>query len=496
MDLLWSHHFFGLGRMKIDLARIFATALARRVAFVIVAALLAALGFSGKAHAATYAYPDQGSAYAGCMAQGASMYPYDLTGGTTERRFADCLLSGSGYFVRYRNCPKGGTGTTGCGQPGSTSEYHSWTAGQTCASRPSQTSTRLPLGGSTQCINGCMYSYALNADDETSTRSTNGAVCNNTKDNCGAGKFYNVLMNVCQPIVPNCKDGEVVKNGVCVRQDDCPEGMVAVQGSTPGAIAAGELYCKPKENECPAGNIKAPSGQCLPGEGQCAAGEAKKKDGTCGKDGNGDGVPDDEDSDEENDTTKETFGGGDSCSAPPSCDGSPILCGQARIQWRIDCNTRRHVNVSGGSCTAVPLCTGENCNAMEYAQLMQQWRSTCALEKLANGAGEGEQGSENQDLIDHLEAQRDAEIAGANANAAQGDGHAGVSESTIFAENTGAQFNPNLFGGGSPGMCSFSTTLELMGQSIELPSEFWTLAAMIGWLTVACAYLWVAFQLG
>lgn len=338
-----------------------------------------------------------------------------------------------------------------------------------------------------------MVTYMLNADGDTSTRSPSGAICANTKDNCGVGFFYNVLMNVCQPFAPECKEGEVLKNGVCEREPDCPEGMVAVQGGTAGAVRSGELYCKPAETECPAGNIKAPSGQCLPGEGQCAAGEAKKKDGTCGKDGNNDGVPDDEDDDEENDTTKETFSGGDSCDAPPSCNGGPIDCGMARIQWRIDCNTRKNVNISGGSCAAVPICTGEKCNAMEYAQLIQTWRGTCALEKLANA--EGSTPGNNDDLIDHLKAQRDAEIGGANASAGQGDGHEGVEEDGIWSENVGEDFNPNLFGGGTPGSCSFSAELELMGHPIELPAQFWTLAAMIGWLTVACAYVWVAFQL-
>lgn len=457
--------------MKIDLTRIFAHAFARRVAYVVVAALLAYIGI-GKAHAQTW---DQGSAWAQCTQQAADPF----YGGN-----AGCYDNPAQSSVFLQAKPVG---------PGAWT-YDAFPYAGNCTNRITQTTTRLPLTGSLQCINGCMYSYAQNADGETTQRSTNGDVCSNTKDNCPAGTFYNLLMNVCQPFEPECPDSQQAKDGICVPKESCPDGMVAVQGSTPGAISSGELYCKPKENECPPGNIKAPSGQCLPGEGQCAAGEAKKKDGTCGKDADGDGVADDDDGDDENDTTKPTFSGGDTCNAPPRCDGNPILCGQARIQWRIDCNTRKSRNVNGGSCGAPPVCTGEKCDAVESNQLTMQWRTACAVEKLAKG-GAGEGGS-NADLIAHMKAQRDAEIAAANADAAQGDGHEGVTESSIFAENTVDEFDPNMFGGSSPGMCSFSTTLELMGHPIELPGEFWMLASMIGWLTVACAYLWVAFQLG
>src|SRR5690606_19959642 len=117
--------------------------------------------------------------------------------------------------------------------------------------------------------------------------------------------------------------------------------------------------CTQEQDTCPAGNIRAPSGQCLPGEGQCAVGEARKPDGTCGRDSDDDGVPDE--FDPETDDTY--FSGGDTCNAPPSCSGDPIMCGQARIQWRIECNTREDKQISGGACGAMPICVGANCDA-------------------------------------------------------------------------------------------------------------------------------------
>lgn len=473
-----------------DLKRIFANALARRIAYLIVAALLAALGLGEARAQAAYSCPatlspkcDQGAAYAAASArQGAC--PTGTTNGALVR-VEHSPNGASGSYIPYFKCMNGAVVWY--------EEFQGFNQfyGSSCATRPSQITTRLPLNGSQQCLNGCMYSYRQNGDDETSTRSPVGGVCSNTKDNCPTATFYNFLMNVCQPLEPDCPDGQQVVQGVCKPAEVCPEGMVAVQASTPGAIAAGELYCKPSEQECPAGNIKAPSGQCLPGEGQCAAGEAKKKDGTCGKDANNDGVADDDDADEENDTTKETFSGGDSCNAPPSCNGSAIMCGQARIQWRIDCNTRKSVNISGGSCSAVPICTGEKCNAMEYNSLIMQWRTACALEK-AKDTGGGTTGG-NQDLIDHLTASKQAEV---NAIRAQGtnDGFAGDEENKIWApQGTGQVPSSGLLGGGGA-TCTFAITIR--GKAITMSPQGYQILAFIHWLFVAAAYVWVAVQLG
>lgn len=285
---------------------------------------------------------------------------------------------------------------------------YQWGQANSCGNRPSQTTQFLPLSGSKQCYNGCVVTYMQNGDDETSTRSTTGATCTTTKDLCNAGFFYNSMMGVCQPIEPDCPEGQERIDGVCKPENQCPEGYVAVTGYTPGAIQQGALYCKKAENECPAGNVKSPEGNCLPGEGQCAVGEARRENGTCGKDADGDGKADDDDDNPDNDP-KKSFSGGDSCDAPPSCNGDPILCGQARIQWRIDCNTRRNVNISGGSCAAVPICAGKDCKAMEYAQLLMQWRTACALEKQSDGPG-------NQGQPDWTKVTGDGNDAGTDPN--------------------------------------------------------------------------------
>lgn len=136
--------------------------------------------------------------------------------------------------------------------------------------------------------------------------------------------------------------------------------------------------CTP-DGACPTGKIKAPDGSCI--DEQCPEGQVKASDGTCKKDDDGDGEPN-----EGEDTGK--FSGGDDCKNPPQCSGDNILCGQARIQWRIDCNTRRASSVNGGNGCGmgdVPICAGEHCDPLEYSGLLQAWRTRCAIEGLATG---------------------------------------------------------------------------------------------------------------
>ena len=211
-----------------------------------------------------------------------------------------------------------------------------------------------------------------------------GQVCKwDDPDMCSMypGSYWNPMVMGCEyPEPEECPTGQI-KNaaGNCV-DNKCPNGMVEGPAGT----------CINEKNECPAGEVKSPTGACLPGEGQCAAGEARGKDGTCKRDSDGDGTPDNEDDDPSNDDESESFSGGDNCNSPPSCSGSPIMCGQARIQWRIECNTRRNRNITGGTCDAMPICTGDKCDALEYSQLLMQWRSACAAEKLLGlGGGPG-----------------------------------------------------------------------------------------------------------
>ncbi|WP_152984371.1 virulence factor TspB C-terminal domain-related protein [Stenotrophomonas terrae] len=292
--------------------------------------------------------------------------------------------------------------------------------------------------------------------------SATGGVCSDEdlKKNCPSGSYWNGYMGVCEPVDKPCPEGQKKKDGQCVPDGECPEGMVATPGTTPGAIQQGSLYCSPEKSECPAGNVKSAAGKCLPGDGQCSAGEAKGKDGTCKKDSNGDGKPDEEDG--EQDPNKDSASGGDSCDAPPSCSGNAIQCMQVKVQWRIDCNTRKNRNVTGGTCTAVPICTGDKCDAMEYASLLQQWKSACALEKLAkDGTGEGAGDSSDANgngVPDVLEGTGEVTGPGDGTGDVEGAKKFGLGVSTNMLDQD------NIFGGGS---CPQPPTFQLMGVTIS-----------------------------
>lgn len=237
--------------------------------------------------------------------------------------------------------------------------------------------------GSLGCRNGCDGMWSTNADSTKTWMPTGGVCPEDEEGNCkamGDGYYWNGVLKVCEPPEGKCQDGRKPNSlGQCA-PEPCPDGMVSQADGT----------CKKKDTECPAGEVKSPDGRCLPGDGQCASGEVRGPDGTCKKDSDGDGDPD-----EPGEGEKEFFAGGDDCNSPPSCSGSPILCGQARIQWRIECNTRRNRNIAGGSCAAMPICTGEKCDAMEYSGLLMQWRTACATEKLlAKDAGNGGEGGQ------------------------------------------------------------------------------------------------------
>lgn len=219
-----------------------------------------------------------------------------------------------------------------------------------------------------QCDSGCVYIYTIDPANPSGRIGTpQSGTCDVGDFGCpsgwveGSGVHTSTQSQICT-LDPNNDPGPDEK------PDECPAGS-SVDSS--GA-------CKPDSNTCPAGKTKAPDGSCI--DSSCPAGQVKGPDGSCKKDGNGDGQPDADDG---------TFSGGDDCNTPPQCSGDAIACGQARIQWRIECNTRKNRNISGGACNAMPVCAGEKCDALEYSSLLMQWRSACALEALAKGSVAG-----------------------------------------------------------------------------------------------------------
>ncbi len=351
---------------------------------------------------------------------------------------------------------------------------------QSCEANQGKVTPFFPPSGSVRCIDGCEVTYRDNGDD-TTTYSNNGRYCAKKPDCAAQGKnmVWNAMLGVCQPVQPECPQGKVKVGNACAEEKSCPDGMALVAGS-----------CKKEDNECPAGMIRSPLGSCIPGDGQCAQGEVRGPDGTCKRDKNNDGQPDTDD--------PESFSGGDTCESPPSCSGSPIMCGQARIQWRIECNTRRNNNISGGQCTqaGMPTCTGEKCNAMEYTQLLMQWRSACAVEKLAAkqdtpGQG-GTQGDANGNGVADV-------LEGRGGVTPIGDGAADVASAKKWGIplSTDKLDTSNMFGGG--GSCPQPPSITIMGKTVSAGDVpyFCRIAAILrGLILIFGAYTAIRILMG
>lgn len=329
----------------------------------------------------------------------------------------------------------------------------------TCSSRGTPTFTPISgamiPNGSVGCSDGCEYMTSSNGDGTYSrffigdTEINHCSTIPNQCTNNGPGYVMNYGLGMCVPPTPECAPNEIKDplTGMCTQ--GCPAGMVT--------DATG--MCVPQADTCPAGHVRSPSGECLPGEGQCAVGEARKPDGTCGPDSDNDGEPDEADPDEPS-----SFAGGDNCNAPPSCSGDAIQCGIARISWRIECNTRKDTTVSGGACGAIPVCTGKNCDALEYAQLLQQWRSTCALEKLAqDGIGGGDDGDDGPQSCGP--GKSDAECAASQNIGDEGDG----SSAMVITEYGADGFDASGFGWASS--CPTIPNVTVFGHTLEFQSK-------------------------
>lgn len=440
-----------------NLKRIFANALARRLAYVLVALLLAWCGI-GKAQAQStedcfsttlsVAYCNNRSDAYSALQSRLEARKSELLATFPTANWQICIApaslgpNGTGAYygtVRQDNCatiPQAYLRhwLVGCPE-GRTWNETTKTCDEDCGARPNRQWNPGQVGivnGSTTCDDKCLGVIFNNDSGGGYTVSYgNGMSCEAQPFPNGCEQYQRdlgwrdstIVAGVCLPPSQPCPAG-TAKDPVTGECGDnaCPAGMsLNAQGQ-----------CEPEGDNCPAGQTKAPDGSCTDGGDNCPAGFAKGADGTCKPDQDGDGEPDEDAAD--------TFSGGDSCDTPPTCSGDVILCGQARIQWRIDCNTRKDRKVNGGACNAIPSCIGKNCDALEYASLLQQWKTACTLEKMAAGStGVGQGGQPDWTKVDGMSQ---------NPGDGEGEGDApGLGETDVDGE--GLDTVPIVGGGGS-----------------------------------------------
>jgi hypothetical protein len=165
-----------------------------------------------------------------------------------------------------------------------------------------------------------------------------------------------------------------------------------------------------------------------------------------------------------------TTGGGD-CDTPPVSAGDPLLGGILLQAYKTRCAVEGKAP-AGGTCSEPPaLCSGSE---VLCRTLQEDRAARCALE-----------------------ADQNAYIDSLNAAAGESDGLEGINESDVFGVGLQAgSLTPGMFGATSASQCSFMGNLEIMGREITLPSGFWLLAQMIGWLVAAASMIFVVGKLG
>lgn len=422
---------------------------------------------------------EQGQAYQAAMnrakeaaAEYTALYP-DFP------RYPKVSLSDSKIYYRAYIANGSNTITSGCIVSASSNQRScDYEFRQTCSSRGSKITKFYPPSGSVACDLGCEVKYRQNGDDETTTYSPTGNVCYKAPDCAaqGVNMVWNSYLGVCQPVAPECEAGFKLVGNSCVEEKPCPDGMALQNG-----------VCKVVGEECPAGSTKLPDGTCHKKE--CPEGSVRGDDGTC--------KPPPKENCEAGDTEcekkNEQFSGGDGCDVPPICSGSPILCGQARIQWRIDCNTRRNTNISGGPCShsGTPTCTGEKCDAIEYAQLVMQWRAACAVEKMAENSSNSGSGGDNTGTTPTPDTSgvSDGELSGQAPN--DGDATGAFSDGSNAGNGSGSGNGSgngnglNSSGYGWSRSCPTPPTVNLMGQAITFNvGPFCNWMVLGGWLVL------------
>ncbi|PPT19898.1 coat protein [Xanthomonas arboricola] len=165
------------------------------------------------------------------------------------------------------------------------------------------------------------------------------------------------------------------------------------------------------------------------------------------------------------------------CTVAPMCVGDTLKCLHLKFTWKTQCNTERGEVSAGNTCADgdIPVCTGKSCKAAEYSQVLQSWRTRCGIEKDRDAAkAESDRGA--------ADAAGDDE-AGAVAKLWDKDG------------KPGPQLDQNRLsiGGGD----LLGANIEIMGTAFTLNSQFYDAIAIIKKIIIASAMvaaLWILWR--
>lgn len=476
--------------MMRGLGDVFARALVRRVAYVVVALVLAAIAslFAPEAKAGRLGCPlnntvcDQGVALSVCQAS-ASNPP----GGWGPGTFT-CQLSTNVYLV------KGPTGNYVGGE-----EYYFRTS---CASRNGQGVLADALDyaqtPNMTCVAGCKVIGQMGST------TAGGVTVVTMKDRTYDGSTCApTITDPANPIAQANSDKHKAaeqKSPECTALANGQTGCVKPNGDYCATASSGKTFCwtptetgekkdgtqaqkktvKDQPVTQPSINVPDTEWQRLEGHqqttclgttcitynvtnfNQVPAGTAKNSTGNNAPDGSGNPTGNGNKGEEGKDSASDSG----NCDTPPVCVGDTLKCLQLKFTWKINCHTEKNEVTNGGTCAAgdIPVCAGKSCKAEEYAQVLQQWRARCAAEE---------------------QRQKASNDAGAGATDGAGDDTSGTVASLWAGDGVVPTLNQNRIsiGGGE-----VIPTVDLPGGGhFTIPQEFYNALAIIKKIIIAAA---------
>ncbi|CAH2708380.1 A coat protein [Xanthomonas campestris pv. nigromaculans] len=491
------------------IAQYFARAVVRRVAYVVVAFVFAALQMcSMPAHAARYDALDQGEAFAVC--QGALSAAQAIP--RAQIVYA-CVLGTTSYRCSYYD----GQAEYGCKSKLGISDTFDWPPGETCGSRNrNKLADAAPwYSEPSTCFGGC------EVQGTPFSSQSGGVKTYGMKD-----RTYNG--SVCKPSKPTNDIGEVDKekeDALTPKQPECvglgggQTGCVKPNGDYCATASTGKTFCwtpteTGKKTDAPDAQVKSPKGdpvtppdlvipdkdwQRTEGHQQTAcvndkcttynvtnyssvpSGTAKNSTGDNSADGSGNtsgnGKPGASDSDDGKEGDKDSASESGNCTVAPICVGDTLKCLHLKFTWKTQCNTERGEVEGGKTCADgdIPVCAGKSCKAAEYTQVLQSWRTRCGLEK------------------DRDAAKADSDRGAADA---AGDDEKGeVAKLWASDGKPGPHLDQNRLSIGGGDLLGGS--IDIMGTPFTLNAQFYDALAIIKKIIIAAAMvaaLWILWR--
>lgn len=351
-----------------NLSRIFAQAFVRRLAYVLAAIVLAAVGI-GRAEAADYS--DQGQAYAGCLA--ATRAYLELRNSSLDTGAVRCVIEGTRTYRGEFETKACSSCSTFWGQHG----LHTWPAGKNCSDRtgdgdgPPSNQNAILVGSGGVCYNGCAYGAPLGeATTEWSfsggqtltyvpggSRVPTGAVCDAAGGDVPPSEeeVCQTVGNLTQCLMPDGRHCAVSSKGTkfCFRPNETGTKTSKNEAVTkaPQGVGINPPPTPPANNgewqQAGSGTASVSSG------GTTNNYNVQNYESNYGTDGEGGGAEGDPgEGDGEGDDGFGEVGGDGTCTGTFTCTGGdPVLCATARQTYLARCEADAR---TGGEASPFP----------------------------------------------------------------------------------------------------------------------------------------------